>query len=320
MFAETLARAGLEVVVLSGGRSREREVSLRSGAAVAQALQGAGYPCQLLVLDDNQLPVELESSRHLVLPMIHGCYGEDGNLSADLERAGFAYAGSNMAASVICFDKLACKGIAQAAGLRVASGCVIRPGFMPGYVELAALYGPRFVLKPRADGSSCHLHVVEDADQFEQACGQLTNEMYLLESYIGGSDVTVGVLEGEPLAVVLIEPEGDAVYDYAHKYTPGLTHYRAPAQLDPAVTAALRSGAALAFAVCGCRDFARVDFRLTPGGEPVFLEINTLPGMTATSLLPMSAAAVGIGFVELLERWVRLAAQRHPHGKELLHG
>lgn len=306
---EQIRAAGYRVAVLCGGRSSEREVSLISGRAVETALRAAGCPCDCYELEENRLPAELDARRHLILPVIHGSYGEDGRLSADLERGAFAYGGSDAAASVLCFDKLATKALAVRSGLPVAIDLLIRPNCIPSYADLVQVVGSPFILKPRRDGSSIGLHLVSDEPAYERARADLACGDYLAEAFLEGHDLTVGFLRGKALGVVAVHPEG-GLYDYDHKYTSGLSRYEVPARIPSSLAEQLQSWTLEVLAVCGGRDLARVDFRLGRDGSVVFLEINTLPGMTPTSLLPKTASLVGLDFAQLVLQWVACALER----------
>ena len=300
---------GYRVAVLCGGSSSERAVSLVSGKAVADALESAGVPCELHELESNTLPASLDPAVHLVLPVIHGTYGEDGLLSAELQSGGFAYAGCDQAASVLCFDKLACKAVAARIGLPVAGDMLLTPGQHPAYADLATRLGETFILKPRRDGSSVGLHLVRSEEEYAAAEGDLARTGYLAESFINGCDLTVGVLGDRALGVVAVHPKS-GLYDYAHKYTSGMSRYEAPAAIPETVAGQLRDWSLSIFRACGCRDLARVDFRYGEDGTAAFLEVNTLPGMTPTSLLPKSAGCLGMGFGDLVLAWTNFALQR----------
>ena len=306
---DQFTKAGCRVAVLSGGSSSERDVSLVSGKAVIDALEQSGIPCELFELKENSLPSELDPSVHLVLPIVHGSYGEDGCLSADLERYGFAYVGCDQASSVLCFDKLACKAIAARIGLPVAPDRLLVPGEKISFEDLQMDLGPTIILKPRRDGSSVGLHLVRDLDQFVTAGADLEQAEYLAESYIEGCDLTVGIIWGKAMGVVGVYPEG-GLYDYDHKYTTGMSRYEVPADLPMELASQLRDWSLGIFKACNCRDMARVDFRMGLDNIPVFLEVNTLPGMTATSLLPKSAECFGVSFKALVETLAGYGFQR----------
>ncbi|MEX0330008.1 MAG: D-alanine--D-alanine ligase [Puniceicoccaceae bacterium] len=306
---EAIRSTGCRVAVLCGGSSSERAVSLVSGKAVADALEAAGVPCDLFELEENRLPENLSPSIHLVLPVIHGTYGEDGRLSAELESRGFAYAGCAQASSVLCFDKLACKAMADRLGLPVAKDLLLSPTSPIEYGEVASELGDTFILKPRRDGSSVGLHLIHQEEDYHGAREDLASSEYIAETFIDGYDLTVGVLNDEALGVVAVYPKS-GLYDYDHKYTSGMSRYEAPADLPEVLAARLRQWSLVIFRACGCRDLARVDFRLGEDGKAVFLEVNTLPGMTPTSLLPKSAGCLGLTFSELVLSWTSFAMRR----------
>lgn len=306
---EALRGTDYRIAVLSGGDSSERAVSLVSGKAVCKAVGELGIPCRLFELETNVLPAALDPAVHLVLPLIHGTYGEDGRLSAALAGGGFAYGGCDHAASALCFDKLACKAVAEKAGLRGAPDATLHPDRPAGFRELSARFEGPFILKPRRDGSSVGLHRVQTEDQFEAAGPDLAKTEYLAEAFHEGIDLTVGILGNEALGVVAVYPEG-GLYDYRHKYTSGLTRYEAPADIGDDIRERLFRESMEIYHLCGCRDLARVDFRLGSDGVPLFLEINTIPGMTPTSLLPKAAACAGISFTGLIDRWIGFVLHR----------
>lgn len=306
---ESILSGGYRVAVLCGGSSSEREVSLVSGSAVAEAFESIGVPCDLFELEKNAVPAGLFRNTHLVLPLVHGTYGEDGHLSAELDYLGYAYGGCDQASSVLCFDKLASKAIAAHCGIPVARDRFIPAGEAVRHADLSGKLGEHYILKPRRDGSSVGLHLVSDAKGFELAAADLAGCDYLAEAFIAGCDLTVGILAGRALGVVAVYPEG-GLYDYKHKYTSGLSRYEAPADIPAQLADTLRGWSEQLFHACGCRDLARVDFRLGTATEVAFLEINTLPGMTPTSLLPKAAQSAGISFEQLVLEWAGFALQR----------
>jgi len=296
------------VVVLAGGLSSEAEVSQQSAHAVMAALD-LPVPTTLIELTDDALPAGLCAAEDIIFPVLHGGYGEGGRLQADLEATGFTYVGSDAQASARAMDKVATKAVAKASGLTVAPDMAFQAGDVDGD-HLVATLGPRLVLKPRDAGSSVGLHRVADAAQLADALAQLTPGAWMAEPWLEGYDLTVGVVDDEAMAVVGIHPAG-GVYDFAHKYTAGQTRYECPATLSTDLTQRLQDEAARVCAELAIRDFARVDFFHTADDQVVFLEVNTLPGLTATSLLPKSAAAAkGWDFPTLLRQMVRPAFHR----------
>jgi len=296
------------IAVFSGGTSAERDVSLGSGRACAMAL-ARSFLTRSFELSANALPAGLDSRRHVVFSTLHGTFGEDGQMQQLLERAGVAYAGCDAVSSALTMNKSATKARVSAQGVVCAPAQVFAHDAPPPAEALVAALGSELVVKPNAEGSSVGLRLVENVDQLNAALAQLTPGEWLAERRIRGRELSVGVLNGEPMGVVEIRPKS-GVYDYASKYTKGMTEYFAPAPLTAAQTAVVQSAARTAFAACCCRDYARVDFIFSSDDQPFFLEINTLPGMKETSLLPMSARCVGLDFVALVRELVKPALER----------
>jgi D-alanine-D-alanine ligase len=300
-----------EIVVLCGAVSPEREVSLRSGAACHEALL-ARYPrrVSLVRLDANTLPPGLDPARHVIFPVIHGDYGEDGGIQADLEARGFAYAGCDAASSRICINKAAAKEKFRAVGAPVAPGVAFRAAEKPEAGALLRTLGTAdIVLKPLDKGSSVGLRFIRSEADAVAALGELTAGNWLAEARVVGREMTIGILDGVAQGIVEIRPR-QGRYDYATKYTAGASEYLYPAEVPARVEEEVSRAAERLFAACGCRDFSRADFILREDGTFVFLEINTMPGMTATSLLPKSVHCKGLTFEELCERMIRPALGR----------
>jgi D-alanine-D-alanine ligase len=297
----------LHLTVLMGGPGSEREVSLRSGAAVARAFRGAGY--RVSEVDVKGPEFELPDGTDLCINMIHGTFGEDGQIQAILDRRGVAYTGEGESASRIAFDKLASKELFVRAGVPTPRSEVIAPGAKP------TLALPIVVKAPR-EGSSVGVHLVREAGQLEAAladCANLDREI-LIEELVEGRELTVGVVGDRAMAVVEIRPH-EGFYDYAHKYTKGASEYFCPAPLDEATTRRVQETALAAHRALGLEVYSRVDILLRADGELFVLEANTIPGMTETSLLPKAAAAVGIDFLALCEEIARLSLQHRKSSK-----
>jgi D-alanine-D-alanine ligase len=299
----------MTITVLLGGPSAEREVSLRSGAAVAKALRARGHT----VHEVDPLPgaLALPTGTEAVFLALHGTYGEDGTVQAELEPLGVPYTGCGVAASLFAFDKIVTKRRCLAAGVPTAKFVVFNSASAPWPEG----WQPPVVLKPTRQGSSVGLQFVDRVEDFPR---QLAESLrfggeVVMEERIVGRETTVGILGGEALPIVEVRPKAGS-YDYTNKYKAGLTEYFCPAEFDPATTARIQAAALGAFHAIGGRDYARVDVMVRPDGSPVVLEVNTLPGMTETSLLPKAAAAVGIDFASLCERMVELARKRAPQG------
>lgn len=299
---------GPVIAVFAGGTSAEREVSVGSGRACALAL-ARSFTTRLFNIVADALPEGYDPARHVVFSTLHGTFGEDGGMQRLLDAARGAYAGSDAASSALTMDKTLTKEAVSARGLRVADGIAFDAGDRPKADDVARRLGVRVVVKPNNQGSSVGLNVVADMKGLETALAGATEGRWLIERRIDGRELSVGVLGGSAMGIVEIRPTL-GVYDYASKYTKGMTEYLAPAPLEGPVSDAVKAAAETAFAACGCRDYARIDFILTAKGEPFLLEINTLPGMKETSLLPMSARCAGLDFSALVREMVSPAVER----------
>ncbi len=296
------------IAVLAGGISAEREVSLGSGKASALAL-ARSFPTQLFELTADALPAGLDPQRHVVFSTLHGTFGEDGGMQRLLDAAGVAYAGCDAARSELTMDKTRTKDAAATRGVRVADAVRFTADTKPTADAVVAKLGESVVVKPNNEGSSVGLSVIGTHAELAAKLAAITTGSWLIERRIIGRELSVGVLGGKAMGVVEIRPKS-GVYDFTSKYTKGLTEYFAPAPLDAATTAKVQAAAETAFAACGCRDYARVDFILPADGDAFLLEINTLPGMKETSLLPMSARCVGLDFTGLVGELVKPALLR----------
>ena len=296
----------LRITVLCGGPSAEREVSLRSGAAVGAALRSLGHHVD--IVDPLPGSLVIPPGTDVVFLALHGTYGEDGTVQAELEQLGLRYTGCGIGASLLAFDKILTKRRCVAAGVPTARFEVLTRADSPWPGD----WTPPVVLKPSRQGSSVGLQFVNDPTQFPEALASSLSfgGEVLMEPRILGRETTVGILDGQALPIVEVRPP-DGVYDYTNKYTPGRTEYSCPADFNPTITAAIQQAALGAFRAIGGRDYARVDIMVQPDGSPVVLEVNTLPGMTATSLLPKAAAAAGMNFEQLCQRLTDLALS-HP--------
>ena len=299
-------KAEPEVIILCGGQSSESEVSLRSGRAVAAAVPGA----RLVELSTDALPAWLEPATHLVFPVLHGGWGEDGGVQGELEARGIAFAGCSAAASRLCMDKVATKRAMRAAGVPAIPEVAFAGDAKPTAAELVAALGDEIVLKPSDQGSSVGLFLPSGPAAIAEALAAIPPAgRWMAERRLRGREFSIGLLDGQPMGLVEIVPLA-GVYDFRTKYTKGASEYRFPAPLDAPTTAAIAAAAARLFAAAGCRDFARADVMLEPDGNFYFLEINTMPGMTETSLMPKSASCVGLDFPALVRRMIAPALAR----------
>ena len=297
------------IVILCGGQGGEREVSLHSAEPVFEALKKV-YPTRLLRLDANALPTELNPETDLIFPLIHGDFGEDGRLQALLEERNFTYIGSDAKVSALCMDKIRSKHLAAENGISVLPAVEPTVGqALDREVLEKTLKSKTFVLKPTDKGSSIGVHLCENFDALCTVWAEIKDGHWMIEPYVRGRELTVGLLHGKALGVGEICPK-EGFYDYHNKYTEGACDYFFPASLEEAVAERLRRFSEIFFKAAGCRDFGRADFIMDTGGETWFLEMNTIPGMTAQSLLPKSAACVGISFEEFLKRLIEGVCER----------
>jgi D-alanine-D-alanine ligase len=295
----------LNITVMLGGPSAEREVSLRSGAAVAKALRSIGHIVH--ELDPKNQTWSLPSGTQVVFLALHGTYGEDGTVQKRLEELGVPYTGCDPEASRIGFNKVLTKERCVAARVPTAKFLVVDSPKAPW----PRGWNPPVVLKPVCQGSSVGLQFVDRVADWPPALAEALryDSKVLVEERIQGREVTVGILGDTVLPLVEVRPK-QGVLDYQNKYTPGATEYFCPTSLDETTTRKVQQAGLGAFRAIGGRDYARVDVMLRPSGEPVVLEVNTLPGMTETSLLPKAAAAAGIDYANLCQRMVDLALAR----------
>lgn len=311
----------LRVVVLAGGLSHERDVSLRSGRRVAEALRSAGVEVELRDIDARLVPDLRAEPPSCVIPVLHGETGEDGAIREVLELLGVPYVGATPSASRAAFDKPVAKSLVARAGFATpASVALPQETFRElGAAELmaslvSAMTLPLFV-KPAQAGSSLGCSPVTSADELPGAMvsAYAYGTTALVEELVVGTEVAVAVVDvdGAPRALpaVAIHPDG-GVYDYTARYTAGSTSFEVPAPLSPEVTEEVGRLAVAAHEALGLRDLSRTDLIVDAEGAPWFLEVNVAPGMTETSLVPLAVAASGEDLGELLHRLVRRAVAR----------
>jgi D-alanine-D-alanine ligase len=300
-----MAVAGLNITVMLGGMGAEREVSLSSGKEVARALRSLGY--QVHELDPQTQDWELPPGTDVVFLALHGTYGEDGTVQARLEELDVPYTGCGPGASKLAFNKVLTKQLCLDAGVSTAPFLVINSASASWPLG----WDPPVVLKPVRQGSSVGLQFVERVADWGKALAESMryDSEILMEQKIIGRETTVGILGATALPVVEVRPKS-GVYDYQSKYTAGNTEYLCPAPFDSDLTRRIQAAGLGAFQAIGGRDYARVDIMVSQEGEPVVLEVNTLPGMTETSLLPKAAAAAGIAYPQLCQQMVELALKR----------
>ena len=294
------------IAVLMGGPGSERDVSVASGKAVATALQKEGF--EIVEVDVTDCEPEIPQGVQLAFNVIHGTFGEDGQLQDYLEKLGVPYTGARAASSRLAFDKLASKEKFIEAGVPTPRSEDLAPGELPSF-------SPPLVVKPPCEGSSVGVSIVNDVEELPAAIADAAKfgTRILVEEFVEGRELTVGVIDGEVCPIVEIIPPEDGWYDMATKYPwlsgkEGGSQYVCPAELDASVTQKVQEAALAAYRCLGIEVYARVDVLLNEAGEPFVLEVNTIPGMTETSLLPKSARAAGIEFGPLCARIAEISA------------
>ncbi|NKB81923.1 MAG: D-alanine--D-alanine ligase [Nitrospirales bacterium] len=289
------------VGVLMGGRSAERAISLKSGEAIYRALRRLGYSVARIDVDET-LPWKLRSNRvDVAFLALHGPGGEDGTVQGLLEVLRIPYTGSGVRASAVAMDKPMTKDLLATQGIPIPRGIVLEKPAR--HFSLPTWLTWPLVVKPAAQGSTVGVTIVRSSSEWNQALHKAFQQDHhvVVETYIAGREMAVGVLDDKVFpSVEILAPEG--FYDYAAKYEKSGTCYVCPALLTQKQEARLRDFSTRAYALLGCAGAARVDFRLNRQGRPFVLEVNTIPGMTERSLLPMAAAQAGLDYEALTEQ------------------
>jgi D-alanine-D-alanine ligase len=304
-----------KVAVMFGGRSAEREISLMSGSAVLAALQHKGVDAHRFDPAEKPLTALLEDGYERVFIALHGRFGEDGTLQGALEALCIPYTGSGVLGSALAMDKWRTKLVWQQSGVPVADGLELTPDTTPQ--QVIDRVGPDMMVKAAREGSSIGIIKIigGDAAAVRAAWDEALryDRIVLAERFVQGGEYTCAVLGDRALPVVRIVP-AHGNYDYQNKYFSGDTQYFCPAGLDPALEVRIQALTLRAFRALDCRGWGRADIILTPAGEPVFLEMNTSPGMTGHSLVPMAAKAAGIPFEQLVIEILECATAGAPDG------
>jgi D-alanine-D-alanine ligase len=303
-----------KVAVLMGGRSAEREVSLNTGAQVAMALSERGFDVTRVDSRDISFIETLRAlAPDVVFICLHGRFGEDGTVQGLLELLDLPYVGSGVLASALAMNKVMAKHLFVSEGLPTPPHVIVRESEPVSIEEVTAALGPKTVVKPANEGSSVGMSIVHDPSELPAALEKaFTHDgVVLIERFEEGVEVTIGVLgNDDPVALPTLEivPENE-FYDYDSKYVPGMSRHIIPAGVSDVARTECQRVAVAAHRSLGCAGMSRADTIVTPDGRVLLLEVNTIPGMTATSLVPDAARAAGIDFPELCERLVGFALQ-----------
>ncbi|CDQ19473.1 D-alanine--D-alanine ligase [Halobacillus karajensis] len=306
----------MKIAVLYGGTSGEREVSLSTGKGIIKALENKGHDVTAIDFSPEKLVEILELDVDLVFIGLHGKFGEDGKIQGLLDMLGIPYVGSGVLASALAMDKAKSKQIFSLNGLYTAQSEVydVADSRQVDRVEeeIKKSFDLPFVIKPNQEGSTLGLTIVKEKEEIRQGIEKAakSDSMILVEDYVQGKEVTVPVMgykgKEQALPVIEIIPKND-YYDFDSKYKPGGSEHIVPAKVDVQLTAQLQQDAVLAHQLLGCDVYSRVDFIINEKQEPMILEVNTLPGMTPTSLFPDSAQEIGLSYDDLIQKFVELS-------------
>lgn len=344
----------MKIAVIFGGISPERNVSIAGGKAVIQALREKGH--EVLPIDpaygvdgyrngeeimgaetaptNEELEIfnsksyidcinsEIFDDVDIAFIVLHGKYGEDGLIQSLLKLRGVPYTGSNVKSSANAIEKHASKMLFSAAGILTPNWLIVDPKLAENidYVDdIRKELGNSLVIKPNDQGSTIGISMVLDGnlDDISEAIKEAAkfSDIVLIEQYIEGREITVGIVGSDALPVIEIIPEG-GFYDYKHKYTKGHTTYECPADIPEDIAEFVMGQAQTAYSVLGCSGFGRADFRLDEDGQAWIMEVNTIPGFTATSLVPMAAKEIGIEFPDLCEKIINIALGKNEEEAE----
>ena len=311
------------ITVIYGGVSSEKEVSKRSGEGVCNALKKKGYQVRPIEYASHEQLIQdlLVQKPEFVFIALHGKYGEDGRVQSLLEILGIPYVGSGVLASALAMNKSLAKKHFSLAGIRVAKEYVVSPRDIKDHVdqlleEIKQQFSFPVVIKPNQEGSTIGLTIAHNEEELlkgMQVAIQYDSEV-LIEEYIKGTEITVAVLGTgktiKALPVIEIVPK-NTYYDYESKYAPGGSEHIIPARIPNETTELIQQWAVKAHCSIGCETYSRVDFIIPEEGEPVILEINTLPGMTETSLFPDTAKSIGLEYGEMLDQIIQIAQKKY---------
>ena len=302
----------LNISILYGGASTEHKISIQTGLAIAEAIKDR-YNLDMINLDSEiyNAPQLLVGS-DLVFNALHGGDGENGSIQSFLDLHHIPYTGSGAKPCKIAMDKNITKLIAKSVDIQTPNWILLKRNQHTGmqlHYNQPSKFSYPYVVKPSSEGSTFGLTIVKEESELEEAINHASEygDEILIEEFIPGRELTVGILGNKPLPIVEIKPSHD-LYDYECKYSEGLSEYFVPAELSDSLERSLSEDALKIYKTIGCRHYARADFRLNEAGEHYLLEINTLPGMTATSLLPKAAKAAGLEFPDLIDTIIKIAS------------
>jgi len=293
----------LKVGILMGGPSEERDVSISTGGSVSKACVENGYlVTEFSFRNDYKKYLNEMDDHDIIFNALHGGIGENGSVQAWMDENGIKYTGSGSLASSLCMDKAKSKEIAKSKGIDTPKWQLLTNPDDEIEIECP------FVVKPNDQGSTVGLSIVKNQKSIKSSIRQALKygTDVIIEEYIDGKELTIPIIGNRPFPVVEINPAHD-LYDYECKYTPGMSEYNCPAELDKILLNKIEYNTIILFEIFGCSIYARADYILDKSGIPYFLEMNTLPGMTSTSLVPKSAKAKGLTFKQLIAKIIQLS-------------
>lgn len=306
----------MKIAVLYGGISAERDVSLSSGKGIIEALRKNNHDVIAIDFHPNKVHEIINLDVDLVFLGLHGKYGEDGRIQGLLDILEIPYVGSGVTASALAMDKDKSKKIFSSHGIPVAQSKAYMVNHQSDIESIVnnieQTFSLPFVIKPNREGSTLGLTIVNETEAIKPAIVNAiqNDDMILVEDFIKGTELTVAILgpigKEEALPIIEIIPKS-GIYDYESKYTAGGSEHIVPARIDDALTKRIQQYAVKAHQILGCKTYSRVDFILDESGTPIILEVNTLPGMTPTSLFPDAAKSVGMSYGTMIEKFVQLS-------------
>lgn len=309
----------MKVAVLMGGISKEREISFRSGKAIAAALKKKGHKVVEIDVKGEVVIKELKSlNPKAAFIALHGKFGEDGAIQEILEELKIPYTGPSVSASALCFDKLAAKEYLKKRGFLTPDHEIYRRDQnIDDWVKNYKLGFPAIV-KPNTEGSTIGMTRIWKQEELTGAIEEALkfDNLILVERYIEGREITVGVHNGRTFPIVEVVPKS-GFYDYEAKYTKGMTEYIVPTKISKELSKKVQKISENICQILKCEGSVRVDFMISKEGDPFFLEVNTIPGMTETSLLPKAAAACGLSFEDLCDEMVKAVRLKGGHGSRV---
>ena len=300
----------MKIAIVLGGASSEKDISLLTGLSIAEALSGKYDTGVIHIGSDISILPEKLLGANLVFNALHGGIGENGDIQAFFDLHHISYCGSGAKASRLAMDKHLSKLIAKTESIPTPKWILVKSdNFSTQLINQNSIkFNFPCIVKPADEGSTVGLSLIDNVSEIEDAinlAGKYSTNI-LIEEYIPGRELTVGILGSKALPIVEIISDNE-LYDYDCKYTKGKSQYKVPAELPGKVTRKIQDDALKIYKAVGCRHYGRIDFRLNEKNEHYFLEINTLPGMTSTSLLPMAAQAAGLDFPELVDTIIKIA-------------